>query len=192
LTAPARDGHAEAVGTQGVPEENDTPAARRTRGWSKEDLLSDQTCASWRDGRLLGQVSIFASLASQGAQFCPGHRSEYAKHVAEEIGVANKERIVRMKTVLERTALSRATIYRKIADGTFPRQVKISVHGAGWHESDIDRWIANPPAFRAANDNDRIGAKTDADNQNITSAEDGGPVAANDNLASLPNRVSRG
>ena len=42
------------------------------------------------------------------------------------------DRIVRMKTVLARTGLSRSTIYRKIAEGTFPAQVKISVNGAGW------------------------------------------------------------
>jgi prophage regulatory protein len=57
-----------------------------------------------------------------------------------------KERIIRMKTAQERTSLSQATIHRKIADGTFPRQVKISIHGAGCYEADIDRWIANPSA----------------------------------------------
>jgi len=38
-------------------------------------------------------------------------------------------RIVRLKTVLARTGLSRSTIYRKIAEGTFPPQIKISVTG---------------------------------------------------------------
>ena len=37
---------------------------------------------------------------------------------------------------------------RKIAEGTFPSQVKISVHGAGWHESAINRWIADPVHYR--------------------------------------------
>lgn len=64
------------------------------------------------------------------------------------------ERIVRLKTVLDRTGLSRSTVYRKIAEGTFLRQVKISIHGAGWHESAIDRWVANPAAYRADNDDD--------------------------------------
>ena len=58
------------------------------------------------------------------------------------------DRIVRMKTVLARTGLSRSTIYRKIAEGTFPAQVRISVNGAGWHESDIDRWIADPAGWQ--------------------------------------------
>jgi prophage regulatory protein len=62
--------------------------------------------------------------------------------------VSNKERIIRLKTVLTRTGLSRSTLYRKIAEGSFPKQVAISVHGTGWHESAVDRWIANPAAYR--------------------------------------------
>lgn len=63
------------------------------------------------------------------------------------------ERIIRLPTVLNRTGLSRSTLYRKIAEGTFPAQVQISVHGAGWWESAINRWIADPPGYRAENDN---------------------------------------
>jgi len=58
------------------------------------------------------------------------------------------DRIVRLRTVLARTGLSRSTIYRKIAEGTFPAQLKISMNGSGWHESDIDCWIANPAGWR--------------------------------------------
>lgn len=70
------------------------------------------------------------------------------------------DRIIRLRTVLARTGLSRSTIYRKIAEGTFPAQIKISANGAGWHESDIDRWIADPAGWRATNDNDEPSAKT--------------------------------
>jgi prophage regulatory protein len=62
--------------------------------------------------------------------------------------VSNIERIIRLKSVLARTGLSRSTLYRKIAEGTFPSQVKISVHGAGWRESAVNQWIANPVAYR--------------------------------------------
>lgn len=58
------------------------------------------------------------------------------------------DRIVRMNTVLARTGLSKSTIYRKIADGTFPPQLKISINGAGWRESDINRWVADPVRWR--------------------------------------------
>lgn len=62
---------------------------------------------------------------------------------------ANGERIIRLKTVLARTGLSHSTLYRKIAEGTFPKQMSISVHGAGWHESAVNRWIDNPGGYRA-------------------------------------------
>ncbi len=36
------------------------------------------------------------------------------------------ERILRLKAVLDRTGLSRSALYRKIAEGSFPRQLKLS------------------------------------------------------------------
>jgi prophage regulatory protein len=62
--------------------------------------------------------------------------------------VRQPDRIIRLRTVLARTGLSRSTIYRKIAEGTFPAQIKISANGAGWHESEIDRWVADPAGWR--------------------------------------------
>jgi prophage regulatory protein len=62
--------------------------------------------------------------------------------------MSSVERIIRLKTVLARTGLSRTTLYRKIGEGTFPRQVRISVHGAGWHESAVNRWITDPMGYR--------------------------------------------
>lgn len=58
------------------------------------------------------------------------------------------ERIIRLETVKSRTSLSQSTIYRKIREGTFPAQIKIGVHGSGWHESEINRWVGNPAAWR--------------------------------------------
>lgn len=67
--------------------------------------------------------------------------------------MTNIDRIIRLKTVLARTGLSRSTLYRKIAEGTFPAQIRISVHGAGWRESSVNLWIANPATYRSDNDN---------------------------------------
>jgi prophage regulatory protein len=58
------------------------------------------------------------------------------------------DRIIRLKTVLHRSGLSRSTVYRKMNDGTFPPRIPISTNGAGWSEAEINRWIANPPAYR--------------------------------------------
>lgn len=65
----------------------------------------------------------------------------------EQRPVSNAERIIRLRTVLDRTGLSRSTLYRKIAEGSFPRQVPISIHGTGWHESAINRWVADPKGY---------------------------------------------
>ena len=60
-------------------------------------------------------------------------------------------RIIRLRTVLDRTGLSRSTLYRKIGEGSFPPQLKISVHGAGWSEAEVERWIADPAGWQAPN-----------------------------------------
>ena len=57
------------------------------------------------------------------------------------------DRIVRIGNVVDRTSLSRSTIYRMIAAGTFPAQLRIGIQSAGWRESEIDRWIAEPAAW---------------------------------------------
>ncbi|RRN64276.1 AlpA family transcriptional regulator [Caulobacter sp. 602-1] len=62
--------------------------------------------------------------------------------------MADLDRIVRLKTVLARTGLSRSTLYRKISEGSFPKQVQISAHGAGWRESLINCWISDPAGYR--------------------------------------------
>jgi prophage regulatory protein len=56
-------------------------------------------------------------------------------------------KILRIRTVLHRTGLSRSTLYRKMKEGTFPNQVQISEHCCGWHESEIARWIADPEHY---------------------------------------------
>jgi prophage regulatory protein len=59
------------------------------------------------------------------------------------------DKILRMRTVLARTGLSRSTIYRKMKDGTFPSQVHISEHCCGWRESTINCWMEDPQNYRA-------------------------------------------
>jgi prophage regulatory protein len=54
------------------------------------------------------------------------------------------DRILRINTVLERTGLSRSTLYRKVDAGTFPAQVKIAARCVGWRESSVSDWMRNP------------------------------------------------
>jgi prophage regulatory protein len=57
------------------------------------------------------------------------------------------DRILRLNTVLDRTGLSRSTLYRKVEAGTFPHQVKIAARCAGWRESAVNAWMRNPMFF---------------------------------------------
>ena len=57
------------------------------------------------------------------------------------------DRILRIQTVMERTGLCRTTLYRKIGNGTFPNQIRISTRSAGWRESAVNAWVKNPMLY---------------------------------------------
>lgn len=57
------------------------------------------------------------------------------------------DRILRLKAVLDRTGLSRSTLYRKIQAGSFPKQVRIATRCTGWRESAVSAWMKNPMFF---------------------------------------------
>jgi prophage regulatory protein len=63
----------------------------------------------------------------------------------------SSNRIIRLRTVLDITGLSRSTLYRKMEAGTFPRNMQISTRCAGWRQSDVDVWLRNP-MFYSVND----------------------------------------
>ena len=46
-----------------------------------------------------------------------------------------------LQEVRRRTGLSRSTIYNKINEGTFPRQVNVGPRGVRWLEREITDWI---------------------------------------------------
>jgi prophage regulatory protein len=51
---------------------------------------------------------------------------------------------VRLPEVERRTSMSRATIYRRIAQGRFPEQISMAGNIAAWRESELAEWLANP------------------------------------------------
>jgi prophage regulatory protein len=48
--------------------------------------------------------------------------------------------LARLPAVLELTGLGRSTIYRWIADGSFPAPVRLGPRAVAWRWSDLDRW----------------------------------------------------
>jgi len=54
----------------------------------------------------------------------------------------------RLATVCRQTGLSAATIYRKVRNGSFPRQAKLGARASAWSGEEIDAWIASRLADR--------------------------------------------
>ena len=50
-------------------------------------------------------------------------------------------RLIRAKTVMERTGLGRSTLYARAHAGTFPKSVPLSRAMPGWVESEVQAWI---------------------------------------------------
>lgn len=55
------------------------------------------------------------------------------------------DRLLKRKQVEEVTGLSRSTIYLQIAQGEFPRPVKLGSRAVAWREGDVLDWIAARP-----------------------------------------------
>ena len=49
-------------------------------------------------------------------------------------------RLIPIRTVLERTSLSRTTLYQLIKEGTFPPPVKVGT-ASRWVEAEVEEWV---------------------------------------------------
>lgn len=49
--------------------------------------------------------------------------------------------IMRFPEVVAQTGLSRATLYRLVNEGKFPRQVQLTSRSVGWYAKDIEKWL---------------------------------------------------
>lgn len=51
--------------------------------------------------------------------------------------------ILRLPVVKTRTGLSRSTIYLRISQGTFPKQISLGGRAIGWVEQEIEAWLCH-------------------------------------------------
>ena len=52
-----------------------------------------------------------------------------------------QNKFLRLPQVKQTTGLSKSTIYARIAEGTFPKQIPLGPRLVVWVESDIQNWI---------------------------------------------------
>tara|TARA_R110001606_G_C15378859_1_gene650229 strand:- start:1261 stop:1467 length:207 start_codon:yes stop_codon:yes gene_type:complete len=57
-------------------------------------------------------------------------------------------KFIRLKEVIDRTGLARATIYKYMAEGEFPKSVSLGGRSVGWVESEVEAWIDSKIAAR--------------------------------------------
>ena len=60
------------------------------------------------------------------------------------------ERLLRLRDVKQKTGLGTSTIYRRIADGSFPAPRSLGPNTVRWLQSEIDAWIKSLPSSRSA------------------------------------------
>ena len=57
----------------------------------------------------------------------------------------------RLRDVMRIAALSRSTIYRRIAEGRFPSPVHLGGRASAWPSAALQAWIDNPEGYRTVN-----------------------------------------
>jgi len=60
-------------------------------------------------------------------------------------GSAPPRLFARLPTVLAATGQGRSTIYRLIADGSFPAPARLGPRAVAWRWSDLDQWTRSRP-----------------------------------------------
>ena len=63
--------------------------------------------------------------------------------VAELMRSRSERNIIRLPRVMDKTGMSRTSIYDGIQKRTFPAQVLLSQRSVGWYEDQVDDWVAN-------------------------------------------------
>jgi prophage regulatory protein len=55
--------------------------------------------------------------------------------------LSNTPRILRLNAVTDKIGMPSSSIYLMIANGIFPKPIKLGKRSVGWLESEIDEWI---------------------------------------------------
>ena len=57
-------------------------------------------------------------------------------------------RLLRLPAVLQATGLTRSTVYRMMAEHTFPASVKLAKRAVAWRQEDVRQWTIGRPVTR--------------------------------------------
>ncbi len=63
--------------------------------------------------------------------------------MSHSIPTTGREVFLTIADVVVATTVSRSTIYRWVAAGSFPSPMRFGLKTSRWHQVDIDRWVAS-------------------------------------------------
>lgn len=67
----------------------------------------------------------------------------------------NKPQLARLKETIQITKFSRSSIYRGIADGTFPAPVRIGKRAIAFKLSELEKWVESRPRVQLNSKEDK-------------------------------------
>jgi prophage regulatory protein len=62
----------------------------------------------------------------------------------------HQTQIIRFPKISELTSLSRTTIWRLEAEGSFPKRLQVGNRGVGWLLNEVDEWMQSRPRCNIA------------------------------------------
>lgn len=73
----------------------------------------------------------------------------YQSHSAPSPAPQPPRRVLRLPEVIQKTGLSRTTLYTMSKAGQFPGAISLGGKAMGWIEAEIDQWIEDLMAARS-------------------------------------------
>ncbi|UVT20043.1 MAG: AlpA family phage regulatory protein [Nitrospira sp.] len=64
---------------------------------------------------------------------------------ADPTNLVNPAAILRPQDAQRHVALSRSSIYARLAENDFPKPIRLGPRAIGWLKSELDEWLASRP-----------------------------------------------
>ena len=71
--------------------------------------------------------------------------TEIVSATAQDAAASATIQLLRLPAVMRTTGLARSTVYRLIAEHSFPGPVKLSKRAVGWHVEEVRQWTLERP-----------------------------------------------
>jgi prophage regulatory protein len=104
-------------------------------------LIQEREAAACEIERLLREIARLGEISKVNRTISQTAAQIVERKAQDTTGSDLKNRtFLRLRDVCASLAMSHSTIYRRIAEGTFPAPVRISERSVRWRREDVDAW----------------------------------------------------